>query len=451
MTLLSLSVPFLILAVCLWLMLCFYGVCVCSLPRGFWKKFFKIFDLVLFLIVLPTTIFLTRNTFWMQQVLNLQPQDFSVWFFLFILAAILTYGLLCQAHYSLRLFFPRTISQLEKISIRKAYFQPRVSDWQILRDKNYTDQPTIAPADARPMPRFQREVKPVKPHFLSPRLTLHPLYRAIDQSFDLRIKEMNLQWPDLPQQLHGLRILQIADSHMGTFLPPAYFEHLVEQAQALQPDLILFTGDFTADDNLYMQSVRFFAKLQAPMGKWAVRGNHDYYGEPELLGYWMEHYGIELLCNRSVDLHCDAIKKNDQGRRAILRLTGIEHPYQKVPDYRDLFDIEKSDREKSADNSRAFHIVISHEPDNFPRLARYGVDLVLCGHTHGGQWRVPGIGPLVVPSRYGRRYDYGLHSQGRSLLYTTSGCGLHTIPLRLNCPPEITVFRLLRNTKKNNA
>ena len=92
-----------------------------------------------------------------------------------------------------------------------------------------------------------------------------------------------------------------------------------------------------------------------------------------------------------------------------------------------------------------FRLVLSHTPDNIFRLARTGADLVLSGHTHGGQWRLPAIGPIAFPSRYGRRFTPGLQKIGSTLLYASNGIGVHTIPFRLSCPPEITLFILRKS------
>lgn len=240
-----------------------------------------------------------------------------------------------------------------------------------------------------------------------------------------------MEFAQLPPAFDGLRVLHLTDSHYGALLSPRYYRHAIEQAAALPADLIVITGDYTAADHLHRESVELFTPLQAPMGVWTIRGNHDYYTEANVMGYWFEYYGIRLITNQSVDFTRD---------NQVFRLIGTEHPYQPVANWQALVGAKTPD---------TFCLALSHRPDNIYNLSKAGADLVLSGHTHGGQWRIPLIGPLFIPSSYGRRFDQGFHLAGNSLLYTSRGFGGHTFPLRLNCPPEIALFVLRRKTGKS--
>ena len=257
---------------------------------------------------------------------------------------------------------------------------------------------------------------------------LSEFFQRFDESYDLQIHEIALRFPNLPKAFDGLRVLHISDIHHGEMLSPNYYHHVVEQAVALKADMVVVTGDFPATDNSYKESIEILSPLKPPMGIWAVRGNHDFYTEPELIAHWIKEHGIGLLSNCYKDFEREGQK---------LRLIGVEHPFLDVTDWDALMGPDEG-------GEPIFRLALSHVPDNIRNLSRAGADLVLSGHTHGGQWRLPLIGPLVIPSIYGRRYDQGLKQVGKSLLYVSRGMGIHTIPLRFNCPPEIAVFDLRR-------
>ena len=128
----------------------------------------------------------------------------------------------------------------------------------------------------------------------------------------------------------------------------------------------------------------------------------------------------------------------------------MEHPFIKVRDWKGLLSggvggaPADATHGQSATEHDVFHLVLSHQPDNAPPLARAGADLILCGHTHGGQWRFPIIGPMVYPSVYGRRFAPGLSELDGALLHIGNGVGVHTVPFRWLCPPDIVLLVLRR-------
>jgi predicted MPP superfamily phosphohydrolase len=215
----------------------------------------------------------------------------------------------------------------------------------------------------------------------------------------LEITELDLTLPNLPVGLDGLRLLHLSDFHHE--FTPGLTHRAIEAAGELDPDLVAITGDFIVRSTEPLADLcSRLSGLAAPLGVWTIRGNHDIWHGGAAVAETLAHHGLGPLTNRAVDVRTG---------RGDLRLIGIEHHWEPVADWDALLDA----------NGTSCRIALSHGPDNFPRLARAGVDLVLAGHTHGGQWRLPLVGSLVVPSRHGTRYDCGLFEENGSLMWVT--------------------------------
>jgi predicted MPP superfamily phosphohydrolase len=239
----------------------------------------------------------------------------------------------------------------------------------------------------------------------------------------LHLTELDVTLPRLPAELDGLRLLHLSDLHVEW--AEALSHRALALAEELDPDLVAVTGDFIVKEvtpGLEKICARL-ARLEAPLGVWTIRGNHDIWHDRAAVDALLARHGLPLLDNRMVDVETDGVS---------LRLIGIEHPWNPMSDFHEMLN----------GGDQVCRIVLSHTPDNFPRLARNGADLVLSGHTHGGQWRLPVIGSLVVPSNFGRRFDQGLFESRGSLLWVTRGVGTVGLPVRLNCAPEITLLTL---------
>ncbi|MBN1868694.1 metallophosphoesterase [Candidatus Sumerlaeota bacterium] len=420
---------FAIAGACVWLFFAFYNIVICSFERSLFKSFLKLFDALLFLFFIPFAFVAHLESDWAQQILTVRPASPLAASVVATVSAIWLAALGFQAWRIYRTFRPPRIENLVSVRRRHARFHPSPSDWAGYREMRDAPEPVLRPG-APPPPKLRRKTVRIRPHPIRTRIFHSVPFSFINQSHRLEIVEMTLRFPDLPPALDGLRLVQLSDMHFGEYLSPRYHHHVIDRAIDLKPDIALITGDYTASDNLYRESVEIFSRLQPPLGTWSVHGNHDYYTEPEFLAYWLEYYGVNYLCNRSVDI--------ERGKGQFLRLVGADHPYRRVRDWKSLVHREGDDEKQ------VFRLGLTHRPDNAVPLIRNGADLVLSGHTHGGQWRIPGVGPLIVPSIYGRRFDRGLVRVGRGLLYINSGFGVHTIPLRLNCPPEIALIELRR-------
>ena len=253
-------------------------------------------------------------------------------------------------------------------------------------------------------------------------------------SRQLRVKALDARYPDLPAALDGLRIVQLTDLHLGPHTPARHIRNIVRAAEAARPDAIVFTGDQVDD---YARDVevfgRAFGSLRAPLGVFAVAGNHDVYaGWPEVRA-GLEAMGIIVLVNRAVER---------SRRGASFWIAGTGDPAAGGPMGRDTGAGPDIERTLAAIPDGAFTIALAHNPVLFPALARRGVALTLSGHTHYGQVSVPWLG-WSVASMF-QQYAMGAHRLGESLLYISPGTNYWGIPVRLGALHEVTVVTLRR-------
>jgi hypothetical protein len=219
-----------------------------------------------------------------------------------------------------------------------------------------------------------------------------------------------------------LRVALLADLHYGPFIGSRSVARWVDAALELEPDLIALDGDLVdyragADiDGLVSE----LARLSAPLGVYAVWGNHDHARYRDLTPFAarLQSVGIEVLVNRGVTVRPDVY------------LAGIDDLRRGRPDLAAAI----------AGRGDGACLLLSHNPDVLPEVPET-VDLTLCGHTHGGQVCLPGFGALVTSSHYGRRFAQGwVHGPARG--YVTRGLGVSMVPLRLDCPAELTLLDL---------
>lgn len=419
----------------LWLFFVGYNVLICSLPRLPFKQFLRSALVLVFLVLFPLSLYSFRHSEILGPILH-HP---TYWHRSHILlVCILTVALILQITVTIGILRPPRVRSLTRFAQQQAFYTPAPQDWDFYRAEANTAQPAAGEIpddgnpDPTPLPPYTRPLHPVNPH---PRLArvIHSTLGHVDETYDLRVLEFTLTLPNFPAAFDGLRVVQLSDNHYGTALSPHWQEHVVRQALALKPDLVALTGDFTAEDNLYRQAIENLRPLlAAPLGVFAVRGNHDFHSEPGIIAYWLRREGIRLLSNEYTDL--------TRGEDT-LRVLGMEHPYLRETDWKRL--------RKTTPGT--FCLALSHQPDNVFLLEKIGADMILTGHTHGGQWRLPLLGPMVFPSIHGRRFDRGLREVDNTLLYNSAGFGLHTIPFRYNCPPEIALFEFRRKIPGQRA
>lgn len=238
---------------------------------------------------------------------------------------------------------------------------------------------------------------------------------------------------NLPPAFNGFRIAQVSDIHLDEFTEPFFLERVVHHVNALAPDMVLLTGDFVTHGSLTFLNGQHAAHrcgeilstLSCPL-RYACLGNHDVAVSAPLVIDSLVANGIPVL----VDEHVP-IERN--GSR--FWLCGVNDPGTTNPQLELAVPPEPN----------APVILMAHEPDYADTVVQHPrgklVDVMLAGHTHGGQIRLPFMGPLVLPPM-GKKYAEGLFHLQKMQLYVNRGIGAVGIPFRLNCPPEITLFTL---------
>lgn len=240
-----------------------------------------------------------------------------------------------------------------------------------------------------------------------------------NRSLRVQRVECDLSLPGLPPALDGLAIVQVSDTHFSSAYGRAFFEAVAAEVEGWDADLVVFTGDLLDDTATLDWVAPVFGRLRGRLGQFAILGNHDHRLRPGRARRALRNAGFGDLDGRWAEIAPPG------GRIA---LGGTSEPWGPRLDY---------DAMPAAD----FRILLSHSPDQFPRASGRGVDLVLAGHNHGGQVRLPGFGPLLMPSRYSRHFDRGFFRSGGSVMYVSQGVG-GKHPIRLGCTPEVTRFTL---------
>ncbi|MBA61234.1 MAG: hypothetical protein CMJ76_02610 [Planctomycetaceae bacterium] len=232
----------------------------------------------------------------------------------------------------------------------------------------------------------------------------------------LDVNRKALKLKQLPKQLEGLTITHFSDLHITGAIIRPYFERLKEEIQQLDSDLVIVSGDILDDKTKLAWVTDLVSELNSRVGCFFVLGNHDVRnGQGKELRDEIERCGWQDLGGRALSLEIE-------GQQVIL--AGNELPWIGEPP---LSNSVKS----------AFSICAVHTPDQFRWGRQQGYDLMLAGHAHGGQIRLPLIGPVVCPSVHGVRYASGVFSSGQTLLHVSRGVsGLQ--PLRWRCRPELT-------------
>jgi len=221
-----------------------------------------------------------------------------------------------------------------------------------------------------------------------------------------------------------VRVVQVSDLHLGD--AGSYFLKIADLVAAQQPDLIVLTGDYLEEERNIRGVLDFLRQLRAPQGIFAVQGNWEYWSrlEGENLRRHFHNAGVRLLINERFDL---AVNGQE------LSVLGLDYP-SASDQLRQL--------QQQADPAR-FNLLLSHVPAFAHEHLDLRIGLILCGHTHGGQVRLPALPPLYLP-RFSGRFVSGLYHVGQhhTPLYVNRGIGTSVLPVRFNCRPEITVIEL---------
>lgn len=254
----------------------------------------------------------------------------------------------------------------------------------------------------------------------------------------------------LPAALNGLTIAHLTDLHRSRVVSSEYISECIAMANALAPDIMVFTGDYLTDlhhsppgnlrrlaqspwrhlfretappAEMLHECAHCMAQSRAKYGVFASLGNHDNWYDGSAVATAIESVGIPVLRNAS-----QTIRINGEP----LSIVGLGDLWTEGVDVASAF----------RDVDAPFSLVLMHNPDSFEDWSREGSHLILAGHTHGGQVDIPFFGPPCVPSDYGQKYAHGLFARGETHMYVNRGIGVIAPPVRFNCPPEIALLRL---------
>lgn len=274
---------------------------------------------------------------------------------------------------------------------------------------------------------------------------------------DYRVHQVDLPVSGLPHELDGLRIAQLSDIHIGSYMSAAEVRRAVGLANELKPDLAVVTGDFVTGPNDPLERcISELARLQAPLGVWGCNGNHEIYAKAqERSAELFAGHGMKLLRQENAEIGWRGAKFN---------LIGVD--YQLARSFRGR-RLTMLARTGALVRREMPNILLSHNPNSFPRAAEIGIELMLTGHTHGGQVRVEILHRDFSPAHFMTPYVAGLYKRPlgcdstladqevstaatapAALVYVNRGLGTIGAPVRLGVPPEISLLTLRCASKR---
>lgn len=246
-----------------------------------------------------------------------------------------------------------------------------------------------------------------------------------------RVREVCLTYDTLPEGFCGFKILHLSDIHVDGLAGLA--ETISAPLQSLEADLCVLTGDYRFErsgpcDNVYPNMEKILGSINTRLGILGILGNHDVSEEVSHL----ERLGVKMLVNEAIELR--------QGDDKVW-VIGVDDPH-----YYGCDDLPGAMR---AVPPEAFKILLVHTPEIIEEASAHGVDLYLCGHTHGGQICLPWIGPIIVNANCPRRFTQGVWRHKNMQGYTSAGVGTSGVPVRFFCPPEIALIELRCSRHQN--
>lgn len=291
-------------------------------------------------------------------------------------------------------------------------------------------------AERRALEIEKAELKRLKPHgglipgvnhifFVETAIRMAGLMaRGQDNARTFRMREVDMVLPTLPKAFDGLRVLQIADLHFGAF--EGFEDALIDFLQGVETDLCVLTGDYRLlhmepNECVYAGMTRVLETVRASEGFAGILGNHD----SILFRKAFSEMGITMLVNQHTYLERD-------GER--LWIAGVDDPH--------YYGMNRLKLALDGMGEEGFRLLLAHSPELVEEAAAQGIDLYLCGHTHGGQVCLPGEIMVMKNARARRRYCKGQWQCGTLQGYTTNGLGVTDVNVRFNCPAEAAHFTL---------
>jgi len=249
---------------------------------------------------------------------------------------------------------------------------------------------------------------------------------ALSEPFFTEINRAEFRSTDIPESFNGKKIVFAADIHHGPFFGIERVRKIVKEINSLKPEIILLGGDYITEDKKYIEPVfRELKNLKSSVFTGAIFGNHDHWESTRLSRKYLKESDITNLNNRSkwINIGKDRIKIGGVG---------------------DLWeDMQKPENTTAETKDSDLVILLSHNPDYFKSINASRIDLVLSGHTHGGQVTLFDLWAPYLPVK-NKEFRRGFYRKGRSTMFITKGIGTSILPLRLFCRPEIVEITLIK-------
>lgn len=245
---------------------------------------------------------------------------------------------------------------------------------------------------------------------------------AIAEANSLSLEKISIKIKRLPKKLDGFRLIHLSDIHHSPFTNLEHIIRAVKVSNRLKPDMFVLTGDYVSHETSYITPVaKVLGELKSEFGTFACLGNHDHWTDPEMITASFRANGMTVLINEGLRF---------QAHGASFWLAGVDdHLVGKT-------DLPSAVRGSYADEMK---LLLAHNPIIFRQAVKEKIDLVLSGHTHGGQVKFRDQVKRILPRR---KLTNGLHERKDTQIYITRGIGTVVLPIRYQCPPEISLIEL---------
>ena len=244
---------------------------------------------------------------------------------------------------------------------------------------------------------------------------------ALAEANTLTVEEVSIRLKRLPKKLEGFRLVHLSDIHHSPFTGIEHISRAVEIANELRPDMFILTGDYVSHETEYIAPMaKALGKLKSEFGSFACLGNHDHWTDGKLVAELLRRENITVFINEGFRF---------TARGASFWLAGVDDYMVGLTNLRSALLGSFPDEMK---------ILLAHNPKILYRAARAGVDLMLSGHTHGGQIKLRDDEKRIIPPRL----KNGLYRRKETQVYITRGIGTVVLPMRYGCPPEISLIEL---------
>jgi predicted MPP superfamily phosphohydrolase len=246
---------------------------------------------------------------------------------------------------------------------------------------------------------------------------------AINEANTLTIEKVTIRLKRLPKNLDGFRLVHLSDIHHSPFTNLGHIARAAEISNKLKPDMFVLTGDYVSHEAEYIAPMaKVLGRLESEFGTFACLGNHDHWTDADEVTRHLRAANIKVLNNEGFRFHA---------RNASFWLAGVDEYMVGQTDLRSALRGSFPDEMK---------MLLAHNPKILYRAARADVDLMLSGHTHGGQVKIRDDEKRILPRR--RKFASGLYRRRETQVYITRGIGTVVLPVRYGCPPEISLIQL---------